>query len=114
MEHVNASNISELLAQSDGQRPQAIVGGWFLPDGRLVSTAFTACEKVPTHGEHLVAWAACLAACLKKIDEMVADSPEQREQLLHLVEMTVGDLELVKRLTNDHAAKALALNAATV
>lgn len=96
-------NFTEILSKRRQDFPQAIVAGWMTPQGMPVGAAATACHRHPTQGEMAVAWAACLAACLKRIDEMCEEEPGLRDSIMNIVQMTVGRLEVVARLKNDLA-----------
>ncbi|MGD0040325.1 MAG: hypothetical protein ABSE84_07920 [Isosphaeraceae bacterium] len=54
-------------------------------------------DKTPTEGEMAVAWACCLAACFKRIDDLLRANPDRREQLMKLVLMMTEGLEVVDR-----------------
>lgn len=106
MRTIECNKFSELLEQRRKDFPQVIVAGWMLPVGMLpvgmpVAAVTVACDVHPKTGELAVATAACLAAALKKIDQLCADNPTMRETIMGLVVSLVGDLEVVKRFQND-------------
>jgi hypothetical protein len=110
----DCGSFSELLARRRMDFPQAIAAGWMLPDGQPVAACAVACERQPTAGELAVAWAGCVAAALRKIDELCAEHPaEYREQLMGLVMQMVGDLEVVKRMKSEGIRRGTRVNKLT-
>lgn len=97
MQFFECSNFNELLAKRRKDAPQAIVAGWFLPNGKPIGANATVADKTPTEGEMAVAWACCLAACFKKLDELLSDNPERRDQLMQLVFAMTDGLEVVAK-----------------
>lgn len=110
MQIFEASNFQTLLEKRRGDFPQAIVAGWMMPDGRPVGSCAQVCEETPTDGQLAVAYACCLAACFKKIDELMeGKSDEQREQLMGVVKMLTDGLDVVDRFASGLVSeKALA------
>lgn len=108
--HIHAfKDFSEVLSQRRCDAPQVIVAGWFLATGEPVGGACVACDETPTEGETLVAHAAALAACIKRINDVFADDPKKLKASWKLVEMIVGDLSNARWIKNDLASpRALA------
>lgn len=109
MKIYEGSNFAEVIAKRRDDAPQAIVAGWFTPAGEPIGAAATVCDQTPTVGEMAVSWACCLAACFKKLDELLAENPDCREPLMRLVMTMTEGLEVVDRFRSGLvAAEALA------
>ena len=92
------SNFERLLESRRGDFPQVIVAGWMLPNGQPVGAHCNACDKTPTEGEMMAAYACCLKAVLLKIEEVLAASTdEQREALMQVINVMCDGMEVVKR-----------------
>jgi hypothetical protein len=106
---LECTNFHEVISKRQKSLPQAIVAGWFNPNGEPLGAAATVADNTPTEGQMAVAWACCLAACFKKLDELLQANPEHREQLMALVKMMTEGLDVVDRFKSDLVSvKALA------
>lgn len=106
MQMYETSHFQELLEKRREDFPQAIVAGWMMPDGRQVGACAQVCDKVPTAGELAVAYASCLAACWKKIDELCEGKTEEEIQMLmKVIEMSTAGMEVVARFASGLVSK---------
>ena len=101
MKMLECTNFYEVISNRRPEAPQAIVAGWFRPNGEPVGASATVAEKTPTEGEMAVAWACCLAACFKRLDDLLQANPDRREHLMKLVLMMTDGLEIVDRFKSD-------------
>lgn len=97
----------EILERKHEDFPQIITAGWMLPSGILVGATCNVAQGASdaTVGKTAAAYAACLAAVLKRLQQLAETNPGVEDAIIHVVEHIVQGMTVAKRLRNSLVTK---------
>ncbi len=107
MQDLNVNSMAELLDLRDPDFPQVIVAGWMKSKNfEPMGAAWVKCDTTPSVGQMAVSYGACLAAILKRIQELSDSEPDIADSIWAVVDMIAPNLEVVAKVKNEMASPA--------